>query len=181
MTLGTKGKPGTGPDHFNQPTDVAISPSGAFFVSDGYGNARVLAFSKEGRFLKEWGKRGTGDGEFRLPHAICLDRRGRIYVGDRENDRVQIFDPEGKFLASWTTGGAPFGLGLAGDGRLFVADGRANRVTVLDPEGKPLTHWGQKGTEPGQFLLPHAACLDSQGAVYVAEINGKRVQKFTAK
>ncbi|WP_074304786.1 peptidyl-alpha-hydroxyglycine alpha-amidating lyase family protein [Singulisphaera sp. GP187] len=181
MTLGTKGKPGDGPDQFNQPTDVAVTPSGAFFVTDGYGNARVLAFSPEGRYLKEWGKRGTGDGEFHLPHAICLDRRGRIYVGDRENDRVQIFNPEGKFLASWTAGGAPFGLGLAVDGRLFVADGRANRVTVLDPDGKALTHWGQKGTDPGQFLMPHAACLDAQGDVYVAEINGKRVQKFTVK
>jgi DNA-binding beta-propeller fold protein YncE len=181
MTLGKPGVPGVGPDRFNQPTDVAVSPSGAFYVTDGYGNARVVAFSKEGRYLKEWGKKGTGDGEFHLPHAICLDRRGRLYVGDRENDRVQLFDPEGRFLASWTDGGAPFGLVLAEDGRLFVADGRANRVTVLDGNGKALTRWGQTGSGPGQFLMPHAVCLDSRGDVYVAEINGRRLQKFTAK
>lgn len=181
MTLGIPGKPGIGPYQFNQPTDVAVRPSGDFFVTDGYGNARVVVYSKEGRYLKEWGKKGKGDGEFHLPHAICLDGRGRIYVGDRENDRVQLFDPEGKFLASWPQGGAPFGLGLAKDDRLFVADGRAHRVTVLDPTGKPLTHWGQEGTGPGQFLLPHAVCLDSHGDIYVAEINSKRVQKFTAK
>jgi len=181
VTLGTPGEAGDGPTHFNQPTDVSVSPSGAFFVTDGYGNARVVAFSQEGKYLREWGKKGTGEGEFHLPHAIGRDQRGRLYVGDRENNRVQVFEPDGKFVASWTAGGAPYGLGLAVDGRLFVADGRANRVTVLDPNGRVLTRWGQAGDEPGQFLMPHAVCLDSRGDVYVAEINGKRAQKFTSK
>ena len=115
MTLGRQGMPGAGPDRFNQPTDVAVTPSGEFFVSDGYGNSRVVLFSKDGRYLKEWGTKGKGEGQFNLPHAIVLDPDGRIYVGDRENDRVQVFDPQGKFLAQWKEGGAPYGLFLTAD------------------------------------------------------------------
>jgi DNA-binding beta-propeller fold protein YncE len=181
MTLGRPGMPGAGPDRFNQPTDVAVTPSGEFLVSDGYGNSRVVLFSKDGRYLKEWGTKGKGEGQFNLPHAIVLDQDGRIYVGDRENDRVQVFDPRGKFLAQWKEGGAPYGLFFTADHRLLVADGRASRVTVLDQSGKALQHWGEPGAGPGQFALPHAVCVDSSGDVYVAEINGQRLQKFTAK
>ena len=180
MTLGRQGMADAAPDRFNQPTDVAVTPSGEFFVSDGYGNSRVVMFSKDGRYLKEWGTKGKGEGQFNLPHAIVLDQDGRIYVGDRENDRVQVFDPNGKFLAQWKEGGAPYGLFLTADRRLFVADGRASRVTVLDRDGKALQHWGEPGAGPGQFAMPHAVCVDSHGDVYVAEINGRRLQKFTA-
>jgi DNA-binding beta-propeller fold protein YncE len=180
LTLGSKGKPGDAADQFNKPTDVAIAPSGEFYVSDGYGNARVVKYSREGKFLKEWGRKGTGVGEFNTPHAILLDDRGRVIVGDRENDRVQVFDAEGKFLTQWKETGAPFGLFLAGK-RLFVADGRAHWVKVLDPDGKPLGRWGEKGSGPGQFNLPHAVCVDSKGAVYVTEIDGQRIQKFVPR
>ena len=158
-----------------------MAPSGVFYVADGYGNSRVLKFSKDGRLLRQWGKKGSGDGEFRLPHAICLDGRGRVYVGDRENGRVQVFDPDGRFLARFTESGAPYGLFLTGKGRLFVADGRTHWIKVLDLEGRVLGRWGEKGTGPGQFRLPHAVCVDSHGAVYVAEVDGRRVQKFVAR
>jgi DNA-binding beta-propeller fold protein YncE len=181
LTLGKKGEPGDGPDQFNRPTDVAVAPSGEFYVADGYGNARVVRFSKEGKYLKEWGTKGNREGQFHLPHAICLDRRGRVYVGDRENNRVQVFDADGKFLAAWRESGAPYGLFLTGDGRLLVADGRAHWVKVLDGEGKPLGRWGEKGKASGQFLMPHAVCVDSRGAVYVAEVTGQRVQKFVPR
>jgi DNA-binding beta-propeller fold protein YncE len=182
LTLGKKGQPGDSPEQFDRPTDVAVAPSGEFYVADGYGNSRVVKFSKEGKYLKEWGRKGTGEGEFNLPHAIRLDGRGRVYVGDRENNRVQVFDADGKFLAQWTEAGAPFGLFLTqDDGRLFVADGRANWVKVLDLEGKALGRWGEKGKGPGQFDLPHALCVDRKGAVYVVEITGKRVQKFVPR
>jgi DNA-binding beta-propeller fold protein YncE len=181
LTLGKKDQPGEGRDRFNKPTDVAVAPSGEFYVADGYGNARVVKFSGDGKYLKEWGRKGTGPGEFNLPHAIRLDARGRVYVGDRENNRIQVFDPDGKFLAQWKEGGAPFGLFLTGEGRLFVADGRADWVVVLDLRGKALGRWGQKGTGPGQFRLPHGICVDKHGAVYVAEITGQRVQKFVAR
>ncbi len=177
LTLGRKGEPGTGPDQFDRPTDVAVTPGGDFYVSDGYGNSRVLKFAKDGRLLKQWGRKGTGPGEFNLPHAVVLDSAGRVYVGDRENNRVQVFDGDGKFLAQWTDAGAPFGLFLAGE-RMFVADGRANWVAVLDQSGRRVGRFGEKGRGPGQFDLPHMLCVDARGAVYVAEVNGKRVQKF---
>jgi DNA-binding beta-propeller fold protein YncE len=180
LALGKRGEKGSGPDRFDRPTDVAVTPSGEFYVSDGYGNSRVLKFSKEGKLLAQWGKKGKGEGEFNLPHAICLDGKGRVYVGDRENDRVQVFDADGKFLAQWKQSGAPYGLFLAGD-RMFVADGRANWVKVLDLDGKPLGRFGEKGKGAGQFQMPHVLCVDSKGAVYVAEVDGRRVQKFVAK
>ncbi len=181
LTLGKKDKPGNGPDQFNRPTDVAIAPSGEFYVSDGYGNSRVVKFSKEGKFLKEWGSKGKKEGQFNLPHAICLDAAGRVHVGDRENNRIQVFDAEGKFLAQWKESGAPYGMFLTGDGRMFVADGRGDWIKVLDRDGKPLGRWGETGAGAGQFRCPHAVCVDSRGAVYVAEVTGQRLQKFVAK
>ena len=180
LALGKKGEPGAGPDRFNMPTDVAVAPTGEFYVTDGYGNARVHKFSKDGKLLKEWGKKGSAEGEFNLPHTICLDPKGRVIVGDRENRRIQVFDPDGKFLTAWTAGGSPYGLFLAGD-RLFVADGVANWVTVLDLDGKSLGRFGEPGTGPGQFRLPHMLCVDSEGSVYVTEITGQRVQKFAVR
>ena len=102
-----------------------------------------------------------------------------MYVGDRENNRVQVFDGEGKFLDQWNESGAPFGLFLAGE-RLFVADGRANWVRILGADGKSLGRFGEKGTAAGQLLLPHMLCVDSRGSVYVADVTNKRIQKFTA-
>jgi DNA-binding beta-propeller fold protein YncE len=181
MTLGKKDKPGDGPDQFNRPTDIAVTPSGEFYVSDGYGNARVVKFSKEGKYLKEWGRKGKKEGEFNIPHAICLDAQGRVHVGDRENKRIQVFDGDGKFLAQWKESGAPYGMFLTADGRMFVADGLADWIKVLDAEGKPLGRWGEKGSAAGQFRVPHAVCVDSKGAIYIAEVNGQRVQKFVAR
>lgn len=180
LSLGKKGRAGTASDQFDRPTDVAFGADGDFYVSDGYGNSRVLKFSRDGKLLREWGKKGKGEGEFSLPHAIVVDAKGRVIVGDRENNRVQVFDAEGKFLEQWKESGAPYGLFLTSD-RVFVADGVANWVRVLDHTGKSIGRWGEKGTGPGQFQLPHMICVDSQGSVYVTEINGKRVQKFVAK
>jgi len=177
LSLGRQGQAGKAPDQFDRPTDVAFTPSGDFYVSDGYGNTRVLKFSKDGKLLKQWGTPGTGPGEFNLPHSICVDAKGRVIVGDRENNRIQVFDADGKFLTQWTAGGAPFGMFLAGD-RIFVADGRANWVTAIDFNGKSLGRFGEPGTGQGQFKLPHMLCVDSKGAVYVAEVDNKRIQKF---
>jgi DNA-binding beta-propeller fold protein YncE len=179
LSLGQKGRAGDGPEQFDRPTDVAVAPTGEFFVTDGYGNSRVLKFDRDGKLIKQWGKKGKGEGEFNLPHAVCLDAKGRVLVGDRENDRVQLFDANGKFLEQWKQSGAPFGLSPAGD-KLFVADGRANWVRVLGSDGKPLGRFGEKGAAAGQFQMPHMLCVDSRGDVYVAEVNNKRVQKFTA-
>src|SRR5262249_62050207 len=114
LSLGKKGQAGVGDDQFDRPTDIAVTSSGEFYVSDGYGNSRVLKFSADGKLLKKWGKKGTGPGEFNLPHAIVLDARGHVYVGDRENNRIQIFDADGRYLDTWKEGGAPYGLFLQG-------------------------------------------------------------------
>ncbi len=180
MMLGKKGVSGDGPDQFDQPTDVAIAPSGEFYVSDGYGNARVMKFSATGKLLAQWGKEGNGEGEFDLPHAICLDANGRVYVGDRENHRVQVFDANGKFLAVWKETGAPYGLFLTRD-RLFVADGLSDAVRILGTDGKLLGRFGEKGIGPGQFRTPHMLCVDSQGSVYVTEVTSQRLQKFVPR
>lgn len=180
LSLGKKGEAGDKPDQFDRPTDVAIAPTGDFYITDGYGNARVMKFARDGKLLKQWGTKGKGEGEFNLPHAIVLDAKGNLYVGDRENDRVQVFDADGKFLKQWTDSGAPYGLFLTGD-RLFVADGRAGWVNALGPDGKPLGRFGEKGTMPGQFQMPHMLCVDSRGDVYVCEVTNKRIQKFSAR
>jgi DNA-binding beta-propeller fold protein YncE len=101
LTLGTKGTPGTDDKTFNRPTDIAFAPSGDFYVSDGYGNSRVVKFSKEGKYLTSWGRRGTGPGEFNLPHSVAVDSKGQVYIADRENNRIQVFDGNGKFLKEW--------------------------------------------------------------------------------
>ncbi|MFP6767492.1 MAG: peptidyl-alpha-hydroxyglycine alpha-amidating lyase family protein [Planctomycetaceae bacterium] len=179
LALGQTDKPGTGSGQFNQPTDVAFAANGDLYVSDGYGNNRIMKFNARGKFLARWGKAGTDRGEFNLPHTIVVDRKGRVIVGDRENNRVQVFDANGQWLATWP-GVAPFGLALDTQGSLFVADGRANQVVRLDPStGKILARWGGPGTKPGQFQLPHMLAVDRQGSLYVVEILGERLQKLT--
>lgn len=180
MTLGEKNVAGEDAKHFNKPTDIAFASNGDFYVSDGYGNSRVVKFNKAGEYLLAWGKKGNGPGEFNLPHAVQLDAQGMIYVADRENDRIQVFDGQGKFLRQFG-GFAPFGMFITPDQTLFVADGRANKVLKMTLDGKLLTSWGSTGPEAGNFQLPHGISVDRDGAVYVTEINGKRVQKFIAK
>jgi DNA-binding beta-propeller fold protein YncE len=177
MTLGEKNVPGEDGTHFNKPTDIAFAANGDFYISDGYGNSRVVKFNKEGKFLMAWGKKGAGPGEFNLPHALAMDATENLYVADRENDRIQIFDANGKFLRQFG-GFAPFGLFITADQALFVADGRANKILKMTIDGKILGSWGATGAEPGNFQMPHALSVARDGAVYVAEITGKRVQKF---
>ena len=169
---------GTTPVRFNGPTDVAFAPNGDVYVSDGYGNSRVVKFSKDGHHLKTCGRRGTGEGEFHTPHSIAIDTRGRVYVADRENYRIQVFDGEGKFLGQWTHVGAPWGLDLGPDGNLYMADGYNNRVLKLTLEGKILGAFGSPGKLPGQFSFVHHLAVGPDGAVYTAEILNWRPQKF---
>ncbi len=181
MVLGRKGQAGTTPASFNRPTDVAVAPSGEFYVSDGYVNSRVVKFSKDGNYLLEWGKKGTAPGEFNLPHTVALDSRGRVYVGDRENRRVQIFDPNGKFLSEWKHLGSPWGLDITPDQRIFLVDGYANRLLQVNLEGQILGTLGGPGKLPGQFAYCHAVAAANGGEIYTAEILNWRVQKFVRK
>jgi len=176
LVLGS-GTAGPGIEQFNKPTDVAFVPLAEVYVSNGYGNSRVVKFSPSGAPITSWGKAGKKPGEFRLPHSIVVDRRGRILVGDRENDRVQIFNDEGALLDIWT-GIAPFGLAFDKVGDLYVADGRANTVSRLDASGTIRRSWGRKGKAPGEFEMPHMLAFDLAGNLLVAEINGMRLQKL---
>src|SRR5260221_1609895 len=163
MTLGERGVSGEDASHFNKPTDVAIADNGDFFVSDGYGNSRVVKFDKDGKFLMAWGKKGKDPGEFNLPHAVRIDSKGLVYVADRENDRVQVFDQQGKFMRQFG-GFAPFGLFITKADELYVADGRAHRVLRMTADGKVLETWGKRGPEAGNFFLPPAVALRKDGA-----------------
>ncbi len=178
LTLGVKGVPGEDAKHFNKPADVAFAPSGEVYVADGYGNSRVVRFSRDGAFLGAWGRRGSGEGEFNLPHSVAVDRRGRVYVADRENARLQVFTADGKFLTQWRDTGHPYGLFLTPDERLFLADGRTHQLSIWDLKGHRLAQWGGLGPEPGHLRTPHLLTVDRAGAVYVAEVDGKRLQKF---
>lgn len=176
LALGT-GKPGADNDQFNKPTDIAFGPDGEFYVTDGYGNNRVMKFSAKGTLIKSWGSAGKGSGEFNLPHAIVIDSRGRVLVGDRENNRIQAFDRDGNHLETWT-GFAPYGMAFRSDGVLFIATGRENDIVELDPAGKIQQRFGRKGKGPGEFDLPHMLTFDADGAMYVAEVGGVRLQKL---
>lgn len=178
MVLGRRGTPGADEATFNQPTDVAVAPDGDIYVTDGYGNSRVVRFSREGRFLSQWGSKGGGPGEFNLPHAVVLDREGRLYVADRENGRIQVFTREGAFLKQWADWGSPWGLVLTPDQDILVADGKNNRIIKVSREGRRLGAYGQPGKLPGEFSLAHAIALGEGGEIYVAEISNWRVQKL---
>ena len=127
LTLGTAGVVGSGPETFDQPTEAAVAPNGDIFVADGHGraatdNARIVKFDKSGRFIKAWGKRGAGIGEFDGPHTLAFDSRGRLFVGDRQNNRIQIFDQDGVFIAEWKQFGRPSGIFIDKNDVLYVAD-----------------------------------------------------------
>lgn len=191
LMLGERGKPGADHAHFNLPTDVAVLRDGSFYVSDGYKNTRVMKFSADGRFDFEWGAKGTGRGQFNLPHGIAMDSTGRVIVCDRENERLQVFDAKGGFLEEWKGPqiGKPYGVAAAPDGAIFVIDGGAPSVKAasrgkaveLNLRGLVIDTFGSAGDGPGQFRLGHDIAVGPDGAVYVAEGTGARVQKFVRK
>lgn len=166
MRLGTKGASGTGPSHFNLPTDVAFAQNGDVYVSDGYGSARVVKYARDGKYLLQWGKRGNGPGEFGLPHNLVVDAQGRVYVSDRDNQRIEVFDSSGKFLTEWTGTGGVSALALTKDQRIWTGG------VLRDLEGKVL------GKLPGGSPAGgHGVAVTDTGDVYIAQLSGV-VQKF---
>jgi hypothetical protein len=171
LTLGTKGVGGEGPDTFNGPCDVAIGHNGDIFVADGHVNARVVKFSKDGTFLKAWGRRGAAPGEFNVPHAIAVDSKGRLFVADRGNRRIQIFDQDGRFLDQWTQFGRPSGLLITADDTLYVADVQDKSGIVVGSAADGVV----RGVIPG--TLPESIAIDADGAIYAGETTTGRVLK----
>ncbi|MDZ4289909.1 MAG: peptidyl-alpha-hydroxyglycine alpha-amidating lyase family protein [Prosthecobacter sp.] len=178
MTLGERSTPGTDKAHFNLPTDVAVLPDGSFYVSDGYKNTRVVRFDAAGRYQFEWGGKGNGPGQFHLPHGIAIDSAGRVYVCDRENLRLQVFDAQGKFLDQWQGLhiGKPYGVEIGPNGHVFIIDGGGGKAVELDAKGAVIDTFGI-----GQFQLGHDIAVGPDGAVYVADAAGRRVQKFVKR
>ena len=202
MRLGEAGEPGCDEGHFDGPTDVAFLPSGDVFISDGYGNRRVVHFNGQGRFVKAWGEEGTGPGQFALPHAIAIDSQRRLYVADRNNGRIQVFDTAGRLLAVWDDLIMPWGLAVTGDDEIWVCG--SSRVPQPDdqglvvapppdqllmklgPDGRvrlrvPLATIAEAPGKPGEVDWVHAVAVDSKGNLYLGDIQGKRAQKFSLR
>jgi sugar lactone lactonase YvrE len=196
MALGKPGVAGAGPDTFNQPSDVVVAANGDILVADGHDagtNARIVKFTKDGRFIKEWGKPGSAPGEFNTPHALAIDSRGRVFVGDRGNNRIQIFDQDGNFLEEWKQFSRPSGIYIDAADTIYVADSESNtrrnpgwkrgirigsardgQVTAFipDPEPSPDTS-ATSGAE--------GVAADRAGNIYGAEVGPKGLRKYVRR
>jgi DNA-binding beta-propeller fold protein YncE len=199
MTLGRAGVTGDGPDTFNSPSDVLVAPNGDIFVADGHGgdtNARVVKFSKDGTFIKAWGRKGAGPGEFNVPHRLAMDSSGRLFVADRSNNRIQVFDLDGKFLADWKQFGRPSGVYIDARDTIYVADSESNatqnpgfkrglrigsakdgRVAALIPDPEPV----KEGTGPGTGSAAEGVAADADGNVYGAEVDARKLMRYVKK
>lgn len=191
ITIGDSGHPTLyhGSQPFNRPTKVALEPdTGAFYVADGYGNALVHKYTSEGKLLFSWGRFGTDPGEFNLVHSICTDHQGRVYVADRENHRIQVFDDKGTYLTQWNNMHRPCGLHITNEREQVVLVGQLptslpinNRypnigacITIYNLEGQRLARFGDQfpgEDKPSQFIAPHGIASDSKGDIYIGEVS----------
>jgi sugar lactone lactonase YvrE len=193
LTLGKAGIAGAGPDEFNAPSAVVTAPNGDIFVADGHGgdtNARIVKFSKDGRFIKTWGKKGAGLGEFDTPHAIAMDSQGRLFVGDRNNNRIAIFDQDGKFLAEWKQFSRPSGVFIDKNDIIYVADSESESVRNSNMGWKRGIRVGSAKTGAVMALIPdpvekatgtsaaEGVAADAMGNIYGAEVGPKRLMKY---
>ncbi|MFT3704157.1 MAG: peptidyl-alpha-hydroxyglycine alpha-amidating lyase family protein [Agriterribacter sp.] len=189
MKLGEARIAGDDSLHFNKPTDIAIAKDGSFYVSDGYGNSRVIKFSATGNYLFEWGKKGNKAGEFNIPHGISLDGNDNIYVADRENNRVQMFDSTGKFVTQFSNnsfGGICAVLFDTTQSKLFAVDDftflkvkhRGSDVFIFDTAGKVQTRFGRSNAHQDITSWYHCLTVDKDENIYVGDILGNTIQKF---
>ena len=196
MTLGIPGepKPYMSGEPFHRCTHTALSPQGDLYVSDGYGNARIHKYTPDGKLLMSWGEPGTDPGQFNIPHNICCDPDGWVYVADRENHRVQVFDGNGKFETQWNNLHRPNGMCMAAgrDPLFYIGEGGPSgeinrdwpnigpRVSIHTSKGKVLARLGKMhaGLAPGQFTSPHGIAVDGHGNIYVGELSGRSWPRF---
>ena len=171
---------------FNKPTSLSIGPTGDIFVCNGYGNFLVHKFSPTGELLKTWGGYGDGPGQFALPHKLDVDRHGTVYVCDRNNDRIQMFNSDGKFIDMWTDFHWPHDIYIDRKNDIaYVVESTLNppnqpKVSIRDLKGNVLSAWeGRESEGKGVLEMPHGICVDSHGDIYIGEIvRKKRIQKF---
>ena len=191
MTLGRPGVAGEGPDTFNQPSDVITAPNGDIFVADGHGgdsNARIVKFSKDGKFIKAWGKRGSAPGEFDTPHALAFDSQGRLFVADRNNNRIQIFDQEGKFIDQWRQFSRASGIFIDRNDVLYAADSESN--IKRNPGWKRGIRIGSAKDGKVMYFIPdrdpdtsgtsnaEGVAADIDGNVFAAEVGPRALKKY---
>lgn len=171
MTIGTAGVAGAGEDTFDGPADVVVAPNGDIFVADGHGNNRVVKFSKDGTFLKAWGRSGTGPGEFNEPHCLAFDSQGRLFVGDRVNERIQIFDQDGQYLDEWP-GIMASGIYITEDDTVYVADYQLRKGIVI----AKADDFNSRGFIPE--AQAEGVTVDAEGNVYAGEVLPRNLKKF---
>jgi sugar lactone lactonase YvrE len=191
LTLGTKGKAGewneaAGTRLFNEPNDLVFAPNGDFFVTQGHspgpgrGDPRVLKFDRNGNFIKTWGGKGTEPGKFDVAHGIAIDAKGLLWVTDRENQRIQIFDQDGKYVREVAYKGLPCSLDI-GKEFIYMVNGFAGQILKMDLDGKVLAAMGKPGNGPGEFGEAHFIAVSPKGEIYVADSVNRAVQKFVKK
>jgi sugar lactone lactonase YvrE len=171
MTIGTPGVAGVGENTFDGPADVAIAPNGNIFIADGHGNDRIVKFSPEGEYLMEWGQEGTLLGEFNEPHTIAFDSQGRLFVGDRMNQRIQVFDQDGRFLAVWPSIMAS-GIHITEDDIVLVADYQLRKGIII----ANASDFSEVGVIDES--LPEGVAMDSMGNIYSGEVIYQALKKF---
>jgi hypothetical protein len=190
MWSGEDGVEGWDDMRFAKPTDVEFGLDGSVYVSDGYENCRVINFTPGGQYRFEWGECGDAPSQFNTPHDLAIDRQGRVYVADRDNDRVQVFEPDGEFITEWQSGRKwrPYGLSISPTKEeLFVVDGGEqpssfpdrSGVVVLDLSGHQVAKFGRFGNQDGQFNMGHDIAVCQEGNVYVVDVIGRRLQRFS--
>jgi DNA-binding beta-propeller fold protein YncE len=193
LMLGKANTPGSGPDEFNAPSAVVTAPNGDIFVADGHGretNARIVKFDKDGKFIKTWGRKGSGIGEFDIPHAIAMDSRGRLFVGDRQNNRIQIFDQEGNYINQWHQFSRPSGVFIDKNDIIYVADSESESVAKNHDGWKRGIRVGKVSDGSVTAFIPdpvektsgtsaaEGVAADAMGNVYGAEVGPRRMMKY---
>jgi DNA-binding beta-propeller fold protein YncE len=188
LVLGVKGSAGDRHRYghlplFDEPNDVAFARNGDVFVSQGHGKgaSRVLKFDHDGNFINAWGRTGSGRGEFDIAHSVAIDASGLVYVVDRNNQRIQVFDADGNYVRESRHAGTPCGLFISRDQTMWLAHGHAGRVFKLDLAGNVLGEMGEQGKAMGQFGEAHFIAVSARDEVYVADTLNWRVQKFVKR
>jgi len=196
MRLGKAGVAGAGHDTFNMPSDVLIAPNGDIFIADGHGgmsNNRIVKFDKTGKYLKEWGTKGAGPGQFDTPHTLAMDAQGRLFVGNRNNNRIDIFDQEGKFITSWAQFSRPSGIYIDAKDTIYVCDSESESVSRNHDGWKRGIRVGSAKDGSVKYFIPdpidqsdttsaaEGCAADKDGIIYGAEVGPRTLMRYVLK